>query len=54
MSKERLKEILKMLQQSLDHVDEEIYSLNQTLVERETKRLKIIDAILDIEEMLEK
>lgn len=52
MNGERLREMLGILKHDLEQLDHGINTLYQTLVERETKRIAIIEAIRDIEEML--
>lgn len=52
LSKERLQETLDMLYKDLSDVEQSITSIKLTLVERETKRLTIIDAIEDVERMI--
>lgn len=50
--KTMLRETLEMLYKDLNEEEQSITRLKLTLVERENNRLKIIDAIYDVEEML--
>lgn len=53
MNNNLLNETLSMLKRDLKLLDQEIESLKQTLVERETKYITIINAIDNIERMLQ-
>lgn len=48
-----MQDMLKMLQLDLEFVEHDINFTQQRLVEREIKRKKIINAIEDIERMLQ-
>ncbi|MGG0667861.1 hypothetical protein ABE073_04945 [Lederbergia citrisecunda] len=52
MGKRTMQDMLKMLQLDLEFIEHDINYMQQRLVEREIKRKKIINAIEDIERML--